>query len=185
MSIASVMPSSHLILWRPLLLLPSIFPSIRDFSNESAVRIRWPKYWSFGFSVSPLGWFSLRLTGLSPCYPRDSQESSPAPQFKGINSLVFCLLYGPTLSTVPDHWEDHNHPFFHRRTELVHLPFHRNVPKRSTVIRYLSGKQVPQMSVMSKTSGEVEPRITCQRRCHSLLSPRKHTSQHIPCSLHD
>ena len=43
---------------------PQIFPSIRDFSNESAVRIRWPKYWSFGFSVSPLGWFSLRLTGL-------------------------------------------------------------------------------------------------------------------------
>ena len=54
MSITSVMPSSHLILWCPLLLLPSIFLSIRDFSNESAVRIRWPKYWSFSFSVSPL-----------------------------------------------------------------------------------------------------------------------------------
>ena len=52
-SIESVMPSSHLILCRPLLLLPSIFPSIRVFSNESALRIRWPKYWSFSFSISP------------------------------------------------------------------------------------------------------------------------------------
>ena len=49
----TVMPSSHLLLWRPLLLLPSVFPSIRDFSNESAVCIRWPQYWSFSFSISP------------------------------------------------------------------------------------------------------------------------------------
>ena len=53
MSIASVMPSSHLILCCPLLLLPSIFPSIRVFSNEPAVHIRWPKYWSFSFNISP------------------------------------------------------------------------------------------------------------------------------------
>ena len=53
MSIESVIPSSHLILCRPLLLLPSIFPSIRVFSNESALHIRWPKYWSFSFSISP------------------------------------------------------------------------------------------------------------------------------------
>ena len=53
MSIESVMPSNHLILCHPLLLLPSIFPSIRVFSNESALRIRWPKYWSFSFSISP------------------------------------------------------------------------------------------------------------------------------------
>ena len=53
MSIESVMPSNHLILCRPLLLPPSIFPSIRIFSNESALRIRWPKYWSFSFNISP------------------------------------------------------------------------------------------------------------------------------------
>ena len=53
MSIESVMPSNHLILCRPLLLLPSIFPSIRIFSNKSALRIRWPKYWSFSFNISP------------------------------------------------------------------------------------------------------------------------------------
>ena len=60
MSIASVMPSSHLILWHPLLLLPSIFSSIKDFANELAVRIRWPKYWSFSFSIIP----SIEYLGL-------------------------------------------------------------------------------------------------------------------------
>ena len=58
MSIASVMPSNHLILWHPLLLLPSIFPSIRVFSNESVILIRWPKYWSFSFSISPSNEYS-------------------------------------------------------------------------------------------------------------------------------
>ena len=58
MSIESVMPSNHLILLRPLLLLPSIFPSIRVFSNESVLRIRWPKYWSFGFNISPSNEYS-------------------------------------------------------------------------------------------------------------------------------
>ena len=68
MFLESVMPSRHLILCYPLLLLPSIFPNIRTFSNESALRIRWPKYWCFSFSISPSneyqGWFPLRLTGL-------------------------------------------------------------------------------------------------------------------------
>ena len=77
MSIESVMPSNHLILYRPFLLLPSIFPSIRVFSNESALHIKWPKYWSFSFSISPsnehpglipsgwTGWISLQSKGLS------------------------------------------------------------------------------------------------------------------------
>ena len=68
MSIESVMPSNHLILCYPLLLLPSIFPNIRVFSNESFLRIRWPKYWSFSFSVSPsneyLGLISFRMDWL-------------------------------------------------------------------------------------------------------------------------
>ena len=68
MSIASVMLSSHLIFWCPLLLQPSIFPSIRDFSNKSDVHIRWPKYWSFNFSISPStsiqGWFPTCLTDM-------------------------------------------------------------------------------------------------------------------------
>ena len=69
MSIESVMPSNHLILCRPLLLQPSIFPSIRVFSSESVLRIRWPKYWSFSFSISPSneysGLISLQSKGLS------------------------------------------------------------------------------------------------------------------------
>ena len=83
MSIESVMPSSHLILCRPLLLLPSIFPSIRVFSNESVLHIRCPKYWSFSFSISPSNEYSglisfrMGLVG-SPCSPRGPQESSPA-----------------------------------------------------------------------------------------------------------
>ena len=92
------MPSNHLILCRPLLLLPSIFPSIRVFSNESALRIRWPKYWSFSFNISPSnehsGQISFRMDWLDLL--RDSQESSPTPQFKSINSLVLSFLYSPT-----------------------------------------------------------------------------------------
>ena len=93
MSIESVMASNHLILCCPLLLLPSIFPSIRVFSNESALHIRWPEYWSFSFNISPSneysGLISFRILAGSPCSPRDSQKSSPTPQFKSINSSAF------------------------------------------------------------------------------------------------
>ena len=78
MSIELVMPSNHLILCHPLL-LPSIFPSIRVFSNESVLHIRWPKYWSFSFSISPSNKYSvfiLGLTGLISLQPRDSQVFS-------------------------------------------------------------------------------------------------------------
>ena len=105
----SVMTSNHLVLCHPLLLPPSIIPSIRIFSNESVVCIRWPEYWSFSFSISPSneysGLTSFRMEWLdpkSPCSPRDSQESSPAPQFKSINSLPLSLLYGPPLTSVHD-----------------------------------------------------------------------------------
>ena len=103
MSIKSVMPSSHLILGRPLLLLPPIPPSIRVFSNESALCMRWPKYWSLSFSIIPSkehpGLISFRLVG-TPCSPRDSQESSPTPQFKSINSSLLSFLYRPTFISI-------------------------------------------------------------------------------------
>ena len=83
MSIESVMPSNHLILCCPLLNLPSIFPSIRVFSNELALCIRLPKYWSFSFSINPSngysGLISFGIDWVWSCCPRDSQESSPAP----------------------------------------------------------------------------------------------------------
>ena len=100
MSIESVLPSNHLILHHPLLLLPSIFPSIRVFSNESALCIRWLKYWSFSFSISLSneysGLISFRMDLLAV---HDPQESSPTPQFKSINSSMLSLLYSPTLTS--------------------------------------------------------------------------------------
>ena len=85
MSIESVTPSNHLILYHPFLLPPSIFPSFMVFSNELAPGIRGPKYWSFSFSISTSnenqGWFPLGSTG-SPCSTRDSQNFSPAPHFE-------------------------------------------------------------------------------------------------------
>ena len=113
MSIESMIPSNHLILCRPLLLLASTFPSIRVSSNESVLHIRWPKYWSFSFSISSFNEYSglisfrNRLVG-SPCSPRDSQESSPAPWFECIHSLVLSLLYTPTLTSRHDHWKNHS-----------------------------------------------------------------------------
>ena len=90
-SIESVMPSNHLILCHPLLLLPSR-PIIRVFSSELALWIKWSKYWSFSFSISPSneysGLISFRTDWLGLLCPRDSQESSPTPQFKSISSLV-------------------------------------------------------------------------------------------------
>ena len=113
MSIESVMPSSHLILCHPLFLLPPIPPSIRIFSNESTLHMRWPKYWSFSFSIilskehPGLISFRMDLVG-SPWSPRDSQESSPTLQFKSINCLVLSFLHSPTLTSVHDHWKNHS-----------------------------------------------------------------------------
>ena len=108
MSIESVMLSNHLIICCLLLLLPSIFPSIRVFSIPESVRcIKWPKYYSFSNSASDeysglisfrIDWFDLLAV----------QESSPGPQFENINSLVLSLLYGPTLTSVHNYWENHS-----------------------------------------------------------------------------
>ena len=108
MSIESVMPSNHLILCCPLLFL--VFPSIRVFPNESVLCIRWPEYWSYSFSISPFHEYSGLISFKnwlvwSPCSPRDSQESSPTPQFKSINSSALSLLYSPTLISVHDYWK--------------------------------------------------------------------------------
>ena len=112
LSIESVMLSNHLILCRPFLLLLSIFPIIKVFSNESAFCIRWPNYWSFSFSTSPSseysGLISFRVDWLDLCRPRDSQESSPTPQFKSIHSLALGFLYTPTLTSIHDYWKNHS-----------------------------------------------------------------------------
>ena len=112
MSIELVMPYNYLILCRPLLLLPSIFPSIRVFSNESVLHIRWPKYWSFSFNISPsneylrtisfrIDWLDLLLSeGLSRVFSNTTVQS--------INSLALSFLYSPTLTSIHDHWKNHS-----------------------------------------------------------------------------
>ena len=111
MSIESVMPSSHLILCCPLLLLPPIPPSIRVFSNESVLHIRWPKYWSFSFSISPSdeysGLISFRIDWFDLLAVQGTLESllQHHTQFKSKNSSMLSLLYGPTLTFINDYWK--------------------------------------------------------------------------------
>ena len=101
MSIELVMPCNHLILCRPLLVLPSIFLSIRIFSSQSALCIRWRKYGSFSFSLSSSkeysGLISLRIAGLISLQSKGPQESSPTSQFKSSNASALNFPYGPTL----------------------------------------------------------------------------------------
>ena len=102
MPIKSVMSSNHLVLCCPLLLLPSIFSSIRVFSNESTLHIRWPEYWSFSFSVSPSseysGLISLRIDWFYLL----------APQSKSISYLALSLLCDLTLTYIHDYWKNHS-----------------------------------------------------------------------------
>ena len=110
MSIELVMPSNPLILCCSLLLLPSIFPSIRVFSNESVLHIRWPKYWSFSFSIRPSNEYSGLILGLTDLISLQSKGLSRVlfePQFKSISSLALSL-HGPTLTSVHDYWKNHN-----------------------------------------------------------------------------
>ena len=103
-SMESVMPFNHLVLCCPLLLLPSIFPSIRVFSNELVFHIRLPKYLSFSFSTSPSneysGLISFRNKWFDLLEVQETQESSLIPQFKSINSLAFSFLYGLALISI-------------------------------------------------------------------------------------
>ena len=112
MSIDSVTPSSHLILSRPLLLLPPIPPSIRVFSNESTLRMRWPKYRSFSFSISPSneysGLISPRTDWFDILVIQWSLKSLLQQQFKSINSSALSLLHGPTLTSIRDYWKNHS-----------------------------------------------------------------------------
>ena len=99
---------NHLILCHPLLLPPSIFPSIRVFSNKSVLRIRWLNYWSFSFSISPSNGYSglifFRMDWLDLLAVQGTlQESSPAPQLESIDSSALSI-YGPTLTSIHDYW---------------------------------------------------------------------------------
>ena len=105
-SIELVMPSNHLVLCCRLLLPPSIFPSIRVFSNESVLHIMWPYYWGFSLSISPSngysGLISFRVDWLDLLAVQRTLKSSPTPQFKSISSAL-SFLYSPTLTSVHDY----------------------------------------------------------------------------------
>ena len=111
-SIVSVRPSNHLTLCRPLLLLPSIFPSIRIFSKESALCIRWPKYWSFSFNINLSNEYSVliffRITGLISVQSKRLSRIFSKPQFKSISSSALSLLYGLILISIYDYWKKHS-----------------------------------------------------------------------------
>ena len=111
-STESVIPSNHLVLCRPLLLLPSIFPSIRVFSNESVLHIRWPKYWRFSCSISPSneysGLISFRMDWLDLLEVQGTLKSLFQPQFKSINSSALSFLYSPTLTSIHNYWKNHS-----------------------------------------------------------------------------
>ena len=113
MSTELMVLSNRLILCCPLL-LPSIFPSIRVFSNESDLHISCPKYWSFSFSISPSneysGLISFRIDWFDLLAVQEihSQESSPTPQFKSISSSALGFLYGSVLTSIHDYWENHS-----------------------------------------------------------------------------
>ena len=111
MSIESVMPSSHLILCCPLLLLSPIPPSIRDFSNESTLHMRWPTYWSFSVSISPSNdtqdWFPLGWTGWISLQSKGPSRV-PTPKFKSIKFSALSFLHSPTLTSIHDYWKNHN-----------------------------------------------------------------------------
>ena len=108
MSFELVMPSNHLILCCPLLLLPLIFPSNRFFSNESARRMRWPKFWSFSFNISPSneypGLISFRVDWLNLLAVQGTLKNL----LQHHNSKASILLYSPTLTSIHDHWKNHS-----------------------------------------------------------------------------
>ena len=112
MSVESMMPSNHLILCHLLLFLLSVFPSIKVFSNESAHHMRWSKYLSFSFRISPSneysGLISFRMDWLDLLAVQGTLESSPTPQFKSINSSVLSFLSSPTLTSIHDYWKNHS-----------------------------------------------------------------------------
>ena len=110
MCIESEMPFNHRILGRPLILLPSVFPSIRIFSDESVLRIRWPEYWSFSFSISPSnehpGLISFRMDWLDLLAVQGTLKSLLHDHSsKSINSSVLSFLYSPTLTSIHDCWK--------------------------------------------------------------------------------
>ena len=165
----------------PLLLLPSIFPSIRVFSNESALHIMWPKYWSFSFSISPSnehsGLISLRMDWLDILAVQGTLKPSLTPQFKSINSLVLGFLYSPTLTSIHDYWKNHSLDYtdlcgtsmsllFNMLSRLVITFLSRSKPLLISWLQSPSAVILEPPQIKSLTSCTVSPSI-----CHEVMGP--------------
>jgi len=130
MYIKSVIPSNHLILCHPLLLLPSIFPSIRVFTNKLALPIMWPKNWSFSFSISTSneysGLLSFRMDGFDLFAVQGTLKSILQHHSSKINSLALSLFYDPTLTSIHDYWKSHSFDKMDicRQSDLCFLIYH-------------------------------------------------------------
>ena len=179
LSIESVMLSNHLILCLFLLLLPSIFPSIRVFSNKLALCIRWPKYWSFSFSISPFseysGLISFRIDWFDLLAVQGSLKSSPALQFESINSLALSLLYCPTLTSVHDYWKNQSFDY----TDLCRQSLLFNTPSRFVIAFLQRSKHLLILWLQSPSSVILEPSkirsvtvsIVSPPTCHEMMGP--------------
>ena len=176
------MPSCHLILCHPLLLLPSIFSSIRVFSNESALHIRWPKDWSFNFDISPSnehpGLISFRTDWLDLLAVQGTLKSLfPTPQFKSINSSVLSFLYIPTLTSIHDYWKNHsldqmdfcwqsNAMLFNMLSRLVITFLPRSKCLSISWLQSPSAVILEPPKIKSDTVSTVSPSI-----CHEVMGP--------------
>ena len=113
MSIQLVIPSNHLILCHPLLLLPSVFPSIRVFSNDSVLHIRWPKYWNLSFSISLSNEYSGLISFRTDWFDLLAGQGTHKnllqhQQFKIINFSALSFPYGPTFTSIHDYWKNYS-----------------------------------------------------------------------------
>ena len=124
MSIESMMSSNHLILCHPFLFLPSISPSIREFSNESLLHIRWPEYWGFGFSISPFNEFSGLISFRTDWFDLLAVQGTLKSLFQHHSvkaSILWCLAFsGPTLTSIHNYWKNHSfdHTDFCRQSNV-------------------------------------------------------------------
>ena len=172
LSIESMMPSNHLILCRPLLLLTSIFPNIRVYSNESAFWIRLPNYWSFSFNISPSNehpglmsfrmdaWISLQSTGLSRVFSNTTLQKH---QF-------FSFLYSPTLTSIHDHWKTialTRHIFVDKVMSLLFNMLSRLVSSKRLLISWL---QSPSAVILEPRKIKFATVSTVSRSiCHEVM----------------
>ena len=162
------MPSNHLILCHPLL-LPSIFPRIRVFSNELALHIRWPKYWSFSFSISPSGLISFRIDWFDLLLSKGLSRVFSNTQLKSINSLMFSLLYGPNLTSMHDYWKKHSFDYTDQTfvSQVMSVLF--NILPRF-VIGFIQRSSVQLTSVA--------------QLCPTLCDPMNHSTPGLPVHHH-